>query len=322
MSTKKTAKKTAQTSDEAKAIKQTILAKPTPSGQDPTFRKNLQRRRDEIVGELGELLSPSTLGSVLAKDWLHNPQVHSPSIDLLSYFGNEMLYGEKASKLMLRSSHSDINETLVLLADTISNYDDYTLNKSIEHAVARLQILGWIYGKDRAHWALFHAHLNIRTNDHDHHVGAQYIARHMIESLVLRCIKFNDWKQIDALRLLVKNKSTGECSKRKAIEEIVIHVFIWHHHLEKMLGRLPSREEMKDFLINLEPALSIRKETWTDALRLLSFRYSGPRSIRKDKQQIVKLALTARDTGPTASVKIQANSDEEVRLRSWHKPLI
>jgi hypothetical protein len=137
-------------------------------------------------------------------------------------------------------------------------------------------------------------------NDHEkpeHKTGARRIAHAMNEALVARSLYHGDWKQINELAAVTQAvRKTRNHEGPKCIE-VVLRIFTWHGHLAAKLGRPPSREELKSFILDLGDGISSRKETWCDAFNFLLLEYASPRSIRRDEMEITRLARLARKTG-------------------------
>lgn len=293
MATKKTAKKVKTTAAPKKAG-----LKAMPPKQDAKLRRKLDQQIATLLCEVKTFLNGQSPELILAKQWFHDGSVAVPSRELLAYAAHEMLLGSNRITCAEAAGFAGIDAAFSCFIDLTRKIDDVSLRTTIEHAVASLTLISWTGGDARSHWWLcrwvgFQHEKPIRT------LGAQRIAQSMTETLIARALFMADWKDIQELAEVTKCAQQGDPGfQRPAAMDVALLIFKWHRHLQTKLGRAPSREELKKFILAVEGATRTSNDAWNDGFRLIQLPFAGPRSIRADSWDIEKLANAAKRTGP------------------------
>ena len=86
-------------------------------------------------------------------------------------------------------------------------------------------------------------------------------------------------------------------SRLKVSQFIANEILLWTPHLRHELGKEPSKSQIKEFLLTLEPdKLSGRDEAWSQAFKLLKFPNNrNSRMTGANRDRIIELALAERD---------------------------
>ncbi len=247
----------------------------------------------KLAKELRDITGHDRAEEIFANEWLYDGSLPVPSVELVRFLAAQCL---DAKGFLAYASNNDLEACIKFLVSIIRECPDKELHAQIvsendftESERLRLTESG---KSTRMHeWEPIIGHFLYAESD-----GQRAVAKHIMEVLLLRAAFHFDVEAIrslaDALELRRKNEF-AQCSPSQRIASEILN---WKLRLTLELGRLPSKSEMKTFLMRLYPYLpdpDKNPKQWSAAWRLTRWPSDGDRKGERSKAALERIEKIA-----------------------------
>ena len=254
-----------------------------------------QQRIDALDEELKQLLDHPQAVDIAMSQWLFDPELPKPSLDLIQFIGFRMLTGEGIKKFAYGRSEQEVLEKA--FEEMRAESEDERI-ANIQRVLDQLEAEKFLDAGRRINpdqhpkhewWATLESFLFPDPDSSpEMQLGERAIARKVLESLFLRALFNLDVPRLKALVKTLEMISDGELPELSNAQKIAGAILQDRHNLTKALGRQPSKTEIQEFLLGVMPNLPDHPNAWADAWKMVSRQSEEPTTRNSDKDAIVR----------------------------------
>ena len=251
--------------------------------------EELMTKSQDITEEILSLQKLPLSASWWDEVYLLDGSVPVPSPEVICTLCLCLLNDQDLEELMTGPCDQDVKERLSKLVNEMPLIDV----KTIAFEFCRLEkILGYEYkshdmGSRIALWViLIEDYREPKTASH------RLVAKRGINALLNVALFQNDVKMVSALSPAFEEALFKNNPRNKNVNRVIGSILYYYPYLKRKLNRDPTKEEIKNFILHVEPGTPEEPRAWSAGHKLLGIYSSKPkeRTVIPDHPRVIGIA--------------------------------